>query len=257
MPDIDYDALIADLTLLGRALPDPEPRGGMAVAVMTRIADLPGPATVSPSRRVLQDVVAALARHRRRAAVVVTALVLSSLAAPPVRAAVADWFSFAGVIVRQDSTPRPSVAPPPPTAGTSVDLDQARRLVAFDPLLPTVLGTPQGVEVSPDRRMLSMSWTSATDGTVRLDEFDARPDFSFAKSAPGVEFTSVAGDFALWFDKPHDVVLLNPDGTSRAESARLAGHTLIWTGGRITLRLEGEFSRSRAVEIAESVAAVP
>jgi hypothetical protein len=256
MPDIDLDALTADLTALGRALPDPEPGSAVVVAVMERIADLPNPAAVSPSRRLLGDVVAALARHRRRATLVLTALVLSLLLAPPVRAAVADWFSFAGVIVRHDSTPRPRVAPPAPTARTAVTLDEANGLVAFEPLVPAALGSPQGVEVSPDGRVLSMSWTSTTDGVVRLDEFDARLDFRFAKSASGVEFTSVDGDFALWFDKPHDVVLLDADGTSRAESARLAGNTLIWTGGRTTLRLEGQLSRGRAIEIAESVSAV-
>jgi hypothetical protein len=183
--------------------------------------------------------------------------VLSSFAAPPVRAAVADWFSFAGVIVRHDPTPGPPVAPPAPTVGTITDLGTARKLVAFEPLVPTALGPPQGVEVSRDRRILSMSWTRAGEGPVRLDQFDGRLDYAFAKTAPGVEFTSVAGSFALWFNEPHEVVVLNRDGSSRRETARLAGHTLIWEHGDTALRLEGNLTRARAVEIAASATVVP
>ena len=75
-------------------------------------------------------------------------------------------------------------------------------------------------------------------------------------SAAGVEFTSVAGAFALWFDEPHEVVVLAPDGTRRTETARLAGHTLIWEqADGTTLRLVGDLTRVRALEIAVSVAA--
>ena len=60
----------------------------------------------------------------------------------------------------------------------------------------------------------------------------------------------------MWFEEPHEVVLLEPDGTRRTESARLAGHTLIWQDGDTTLRVEGELDLDRAVEIAESAAPV-
>jgi hypothetical protein len=52
------------------------------------------------------------------------------------------------------------------------------------------------------------------------------------------------------------VVLLDPDGTRRTESARLAGNTLIWMYGATTVRLEGAFGLARATRIAESVAPV-
>lgn len=255
MPDTEYESLAQELGALGRALPAPAPSSGLAVAVLARLADLPSPTAVRTSR--LHALAGAVTRHRGRLAVVVTALLLSLFAAPPVRAAVADWFSFAGVIVHRDPTPGPSSAPPAPTVDSSTDLEKAKRLIAFAPVLPAALGSPQGVEVSADRRVLSMSWTSASDGVVRLDQFDGQLDYTFAKTAPGVEFTAVAGDFALWFDEPHEVVVLNPDGTSRTETARLAGHTLIWQRGGTTLRLEGQLSRGRAIAIAESAAAAP
>jgi hypothetical protein len=169
-----------------------------------------------------------------------------------VRAAVADWFGFGGVRVEHGG-PGATSAPPPPTVGTGTALDDAAREVGFTPAVPAVLGAPQGVAVSADRRLRSLSWSGGADGTVRLDQFDSGLDYTFAKRAPGVEFVTVAGDFALWFDEPHDVVVLNEDGSSRRETARLAGHTLIWVHDGTTLRLEGDLSRQRALEIANSV----
>jgi hypothetical protein len=257
MPEKDLGALADELAALGRAVPTPVPGTGLAAAVLDRISTVPTPKPSSPLQLLIRQVVTGVKQQRRRGAVVVVALLLSSLAAPPVRAAMADWFSFAGVVVRHDPTPGPRSAPPAPTIETSTTLEQAKDLVHFSPLVPTVLGPPQGVGVSPDRRLLSMTWSSERDGPVRLDEFDGKLDYSFAKNAHGVEFTSVAGTPALWFDEPHSVVVLNHDGTARTETARLAGHTLIWTNGARTLRLEADISRVRAVEIATSATVVP
>ena len=128
-------------------------------------------------------------------------------------------------------------------------------MVAFTVSVPEELGDPDGVEVSPDRRMVSMSWTTDQEGVLRLDQFDARLDFSVLKTAPDVFYAAVNDTDALWFEEPHEVALLEPDGTQVTHSARLAGHTLIWMEGGVTLRLEGDVELSRAVDIAES--AVP
>ena len=139
----------------------------------------------------------------------VAAVLLSLLAAPPVRAAVADWFGFAGVMVQLDAGPgrvdarRPR---PRPTAGRPCDA--GRGWSASTPSCPRRSGDPDGVEVSADRRVLSMSWSGGADGTVRLDQFDARLDYTVRQDRTrACEFTTVAGDFALWFDAPHEVVL--------------------------------------------------
>ena len=252
-----YDALASELVALGRSVPRPEPGPGLAEAVMTRLADPALSTTVTPLDRLRERATDAFARRRRQTVVVVTAVLLALLAAPPVRAAVADWFGFAGVIVRHDPAPSQSKASPPPPAGGATTLGEARELVSFDPLVPAALGPPQGVEVSADRRVLSMSWAGGRDGAVRIDQFDARLDYTFAKSSPSVRFTEVAGRSALWFDQTHRVALLNRDGTRRFETARLAGPTLIWEQGDTTVRVEGDVTLDRAVEIAESVTAVP
>ena len=139
-------------------------------------------------------------------------VVLALTGVPAVRAAVADWFGFGGVRVRLDpGTPAPSAPGPSPTAPPSVpavaagSVAAAQEQVAFRVLVPAALGPPSGVEVSGDRRVVSMSWTVPGAGVVRLDQFDGELDYTFAKSAAGVEYTTVGGDFALWFDRPHEV----------------------------------------------------
>jgi hypothetical protein len=233
------DVLVTDLVALGRALPARPVDDAFVRRVAAGIAAPPNHRT-APSRRV-QAAVAA-----------VVAVVVGALAVPPVRAAVGDLFGLGGVLVREDPGPAPSTAPPPPGATSDLSLAEAADLVPFRPAVPTALGDPDGVEVSADRRVLSLTWET-DDGTVRLDQIGARLDYAFAKSATGVRFVDVAGDFALWFPRPHEVVVLEPDGTARRETARLAGHTLIWERGTVTMRLEGDLTSARAIAVAETL----
>jgi hypothetical protein len=271
MTEHRYHALAADLRTLGGPL-----RAGdgmddghaasveravterLAATVATRVHALPAPSRPGPVARLRAGVRPWFAGRRRAATVIAAVLLLALLGSPPVRAAVAEWFGFGGVRVRVEPSLSPTMTPPvlpPPTVRAGLSLQQARQLVGFEPLLPSQLGPPQGIEVSADRRVLSISWTDPDAGPLRLDEFNGQLDPLFAKTAPGVEYTTVNDDFALWFDRPHQVVVLNPDGTSRTETARLAARTLIWQSGGITLRLEGDLTQQRAVEIAGS--AVP
>ena len=255
-----YDDLVRDLATLGRGIDPPVPSEGLTTAVMDRVVALPTPdrpvnARTWVWRRTGRWVADIVESRRRRVVLVVGAVLLALLATPPVRAAVVDWFSFGGVRVERGSS-GPSAAPPPPEVAQVWSVSEAAAAVDFTLSVPEELGDPNGVEVSPDRRLVSMSWATDEDGVVRLDQFDARFDFSVLKRAPGVFYAAVGGADALWFEEPHEVVLLEPDGSRRTESARLAGHTLIWLDDVTTLRLEGDLSLERAVEIAESCVTV-
>ena len=251
-----YDDLVRDLATLGRGIDPPVPSEGLTTAVMDRVAALPSPTgrlTRGPGCGVGPDAgwrtsssPDAAGSHWWSAR-----SCFALLATPPVRAAVADWFGFGGVRVERGPS-EPSAAQPPPEVTQDWSVSEAAAAVDFTLSVPEELGDPDGVEVSPDRRLVSMSWATDEDGVVRLDQFDARFDFSVLKRAPGVFYAAVGGTDALWFEEPHEVVLLEPDGSRRTESARLAGHTLIWLDDVTTLRLEGDLSLERAVEIAES-----
>lgn len=254
MTDDAYDAQIRDLVVLGRSI-DPSPSAVLVTeSVMARVAALPEPTRASRFRRLLGTTARWLEPRGRRAAVTAVAVVMALLATPPVRAAVADWLGFGGVIVEPGS-PAPGPAPPPPEVPGGPSVAQAASTVGFTLWVPSELGTPHGLEVSSDRRIVSMTWSDTGDGVIRLDQFDGRLDYTIAKRSPGVRFVPVAGNDALWFEEPHEVALLEPDGSRRTETARLAGHTLIWQADHTTLRIEGDVTLQRATDIAES--AVP
>lgn len=259
MAEDRLDELVHELAALGRGLEPDRSADSLAAAVMERVQTLPPPGAPQPLPARLRGRVRDLvegAVPRRRIALVVGALLLALLAAPPVRAAIADWFGFAGVIVEQDPAERGPASPPPPVAEDR-SLTEAAAEAGFPVWVPVALGVPDGVTVTDDPRLVSMSWSGGELGTVRLDQFDARLDFSVLKSAPGVSYAAVGDADALWFAEPHEVVLLERDGTRRRESARLAGQTLIWTDGVTTLRLEGDLDLARAIEVAQSAERVP
>ncbi len=242
------DQFARDLRTLGRTV-TVSPTPDLTQQVLDRGSAL---ATPTPSRiqRWTAGVAATAARWRRRAVVALVAVLIALLATPPVRAAVFDWFGFAGVRVEQGPDLGDD-APPPPEVDDALTLGEAAELVGFAPLVPAELGDPDAVEVSDDRVLVSLGW-STSSGTLRLDQFDGRLDFTLAKTSPGVVYAAVGPVDALWFDRPHSVVVLDQEGNPREESARLAGHTLIWPVGDLTMRLEGDVSLERAVEIAES-----
>lgn len=231
----EHADLLRDLTALGRSLPAPDATG-MDDAVLARLEE----PELSSARST---------RFRIRAVAIGLAILLALLATPPVRAAVADWFGFGSVIVHtgddDGSLSGPSVAPPPISPG--LPLVQAAAQVEFDVFELPVLGEPTGAEVSADGRVLSLAW----DGGPRLDQSSSL-SFTFDKSARSLEFVSVRGRDALWFDDTHEVVLLDDSGARIPQTDRPAGQTLIWTIGDTTLRLEGEFSRGQALELAGS-----
>lgn len=240
------DALDSELralgATLGTALDDRGPApGDVATAVLLRLDAEPAPASRAPARPSV----------RRRLAVAAVAAVVALGLTPPVRAAVGEWLGIGAVAVRP-GPPEPS-AGAPPTATAGLSLDEAAELAGLTPVVPPALGPPDGVEVSGDRRVLSLTWGDG-DATIRLDQFADPVSPVYLKTAVvGTTATpvTVGGREAWWFATPHDLVLLAPDGTERTETARVAGPTLVWLDDGVTFRLEGA-DRARAAEIAGS-----
>jgi hypothetical protein len=191
--------------------------------------------------------VAADARRRPRAvrarwvAAVLVALVLTGLGVSPVGAKVAEWLDFNGVMVRDQDTGlsgTPTVPPEPSTPTTA--------RATFRPLVPEVLGEPDGLSVRAGGHLVSMSWTEG-GRTIRIDQFDAELDPMFWKSSPDAVAVRVDGRDALWFSSPHEIVVTAEGGTPESYPARLAAHTLVAPRGGLTVRLEGDLGLDRAV----------
>lgn len=239
----------AQLLATGRGLPVPE-APDVTDRVLARVRDLPTPRASRP-RAMLGAITLWLVRGRRWLIGLLSVLVLSAITIAPVRAAIADWITFLGVQVRPVATPTPlpPASVPPATPGMTVA--EAARLVGFAPVLPESLGPPDGVEVSADRRILSLTW-SQSGRTLRLDQFRGTPDPVMAKTVADVEWVDLGGGrSALWLPTPHEAVVIR-DGQPATIPPRVAAATLIWSSGAVTLRLEGADDKDDAVAIART-----
>ncbi|MFC7549945.1 hypothetical protein [Plantactinospora sp. GCM10030261] len=199
-------------------------------------------------------------RWRHYLAAAIVALLVAVL--PPGRAAVADAVTgllrFAGV--RVTSSPAPALPPGTPSplpAQRPASLDEARQNVRFPIRLPAALGPPERLLLAdPDDtggyRVASLLYRA---GAVRLDAFDGQLDPAFAKQVggPEVEWVEINGAPAVWVAGPHQLTYVDRTGMTRAETARLAGSTLIWQVGDVTYRLEGELTKDDAVAIARTL----
>jgi hypothetical protein len=231
--------LTDELCELGRTVPPaPGDPDALTERIMARVRsdDVPVPDS---------GTTVTVRRHGRRRVLAVAAAVLLALAlTTPVRAAVLDWF---GVIVRPGP---PAEQAAVPGVEPALNIEQATGRVGFDPVVPAELGQPDGIDVTSDGRVLSMSW-SAAGGTIRLDQFDGLLAPVFAKQA-SAEQLDIGGRLAVWFDGPHYLTALDEFGLEYAGSARPAGPTLVWEHAGVTLRLEGA-DRSQAIRIAGDV----
>ena len=64
----------------------------------------------------------------------------------------------------------------------------------------------------------------------------------------------VGGEPGYWLGgAAHGLIYEDPSGNIRESPSRLAGPTLVWERGDLTLRLEADVSKSRALEIARSI----
>ena len=143
------------------------------------------------------------------------------------------------------------------TLGSRVALADARREAGFDLLelddAPDRVylgdrGTVWFLYGEPDRVRLLVAQTPlhSVDQELLLKKL----------AAPGtrVEPVTVAGDEGAFLSgDPHFLLLLDELGNPVEESARLAGNVLLWESGGAAYRLEGDFTRQQATELAESL----
>jgi hypothetical protein len=181
-------------------------------------------------------------------AVVLAAAVATALAVPQARTSILNWLRIGDVEIRFVDR-LPEVRPSAPLAlGNEIDPADA----SFPLLRPAVLGTPDAVYRSGD--VVTLLYGSPERVRALITEipnsgFSPSVGKKLAGSGTHVEFVPIRGSDgpALWISgEPHVVDL--PGGP-----ARLAASTLIWTSGRLTIRLEGAETLQQARVIAESV----
>lgn len=212
-------------------------------------------------------------RTRRLATIAAALIVLLCAAAlvyPETRSAVAGWLQLPGVTFTTEPAEEQPALGGTFRLGSPVTLDEARAGVAFDVLTPDPAGIGEPDEVYLDARPTggavsliyhasdALPAAKATGVGMLLSQFQGKLNPGmYGKGLPeGVrlETLQINGRVAYWLSgTPHRFSYINPDGTFVQETLRLAGNTLLWQQGSLTLRLESGLDRDRAVEIATSM----
>jgi hypothetical protein len=191
---------------------------------------------------------------RRPVAIAVAVLVVAigaALAVPAARTAILDWFGLRGVdIVRVEKLP------PTPVMG---DLDLGRPMTLADarsraPWLLVPADAPDRVYFNTGLPGGKVSFLWGTPESVRLLLTEFRGEAYIQKLiGPEANVQQVeVGDAGVWLEEPHVLAFRDRNGLFRESTARLAGKTLIWQQGDVTLRLEGDLSKEDALRIARS-----
>ena len=191
---------------------------------------------------------------RRPAAIALAVLVIvigAALAVPAARTALLDWLGLHGVhIVRVEQLP---------TVPVNGDLDLGRPVTLVEarrraPWLLVPAEAPDRVYFNTNLPggKVSLLWGTPTKVRLLLTEFSGQAYIEkLIEPDANVEPVEI-GDQGVWLEEPHVFAFRDRDGLFRASTARLAGKTLLWQHGEVTLRLEGELSKEEALRIARS-----
>ena len=253
------------LTQLGRELDYP-PTPDLTAAVASRLRRVEKP---SPRRRPRLFPPAGLRRALVLALVGLLVLAGTVLAAVPgARDAVLEFFGLQGATVERTAT-----LPTPPAQrsldlGRRTTLERARERLAFEPLVPTLLGDPDFVYLGEAVQggELSLAYRPGPDlpraRTTRLgllvSEFrgDIHPDLvgKLAGPATRIESLTIDGRPAIWIEgAQHFFFYRDPNGNVVEDELRLAQNVLLLQRGPVLVRFEGAFDREHAVAMARSL----
>jgi hypothetical protein len=185
---------------------------------------------------------------RRPVAIALAVLVVAIgavLAVPPARTAVLDWLGLRHVsIVRVDELP--------PTEPI-VRLDLGRQTSLAQLPLWALVPDDKPDKVFVDDGMVNLLWGDPQHPRLLLTEFRGEAFIEkLIQPNADVEPVTVNGRPGAWLDEPHVVMFKDPRGRIRDNSGRLAGKTLLWQHGEVTLRLEGDLTKEEALRIARS-----
>jgi hypothetical protein len=273
--ELDLEQALADLAASLEFPPTPD----LDAAVTARLDEAPARRPAAPARR--RGRLAGLVGRPgwRRLAVAGLAAVLLAVAAlvasPGTREAVARRLGLRGVGVQLGGPPPPTVTTRPGERldlglGERVTLEEARRRVGFSVLVPGAAGFQQPAAVYVNeavpaggrvdlvyRARPGLSASPFTDVGLLVTEFRGQPTPEFLKKVAVlgmVEEVRVGGEPGYWFSgEPHFFTYRDAAGNLRDEQTRLAGNTLVWQRGELTLRIEGGISKQEALRIAESM----
>jgi hypothetical protein len=187
------------------------------------------------------------ARSRRPVALVLAAVALvalaTALAVPSARSSLLRFFHLGGITVeRVETLPPAQEHPLTANLGPSVPVAEAEQRAGFAPLLPP------GVNRVYENEGAILALLREHGRPVLLTEFGSGEYFKKAVGGQtSIQQVRVGADYGFWIDGARHVFQM-PSG-----APRMAGNVLVWTHGRLTLRLEGRLTRAQAIDLATRV----
>jgi hypothetical protein len=184
------------------------------------------------------------------------------MAVPQARTAVLEFLHIRGASV--DRVPSlPPVQKRSLGLGNPVTFESARAAVTFKIAQPNFpgLGPPDSIYIDPvtPGGQVFFLWGTEARPRVLLSEFGGEVSGELIGKQAGPETTiepvSVQGGApGFWVaGANHVFYYLDPGGRIREETIRLSRNALLWERGSVTLRIEGDFGKERALELARAV----
>jgi hypothetical protein len=191
---------------------------------------------------------------------VLVAVVAAVFAVPQTRAAILEFFHLRGVTIERVET-LPTVTESSGLGlilGERTTLDAARERARFELVRPEALGDPDEVyfQTNPPGGMVSLVYGTSEKPRALFTEFRATVDeviFKKVASDTAIEPVTIGGRQGYWLEGAHFFAYFDANGDMQSEQVRLAGNTLLWERGPLTLRLEGDLTKAQALRIAHSV----
>jgi hypothetical protein len=222
---------------------------------------------------------AARPRNRRLALLIAAAVGILALVlgVPPVRTAIAHWLGIQGVVISPVPSlgPHPSPNQTPSAQGLGANLGLGRlstiatssQTVGFHVLVPQRLGPPDAVYIRTDlgpvvtlvyEPRAGLPASGQTGVGLLITEFRGATDPMLMQKFVTPETTvtplAVDGGPGFWLGgAPHQVGYLLPDGSVAPDTLRLAGPTLVFERGAVTVRIEGNLTETAALAIAQQL----
>jgi hypothetical protein len=203
-------------------------------------------------------------------------IVATLLAYTPSRNAIAGWLNLHANIQRVQHPPTPSPLPPGQLGsnldlGTAMTLAGAQAQVEWKVAVPPSLGSPDAVYVKlpptgPTQGEVTLVYaerpginvSGKTGVAVLVTEARGTVEEIFFRKTLGpdttIEQVTIKGHAGYWISgHPHDFAFADANGGFYAESLRLATNTLIFDNHGTIVRIEGDMTKTQALQIAGSL----
>ena len=172
----------------------------------------------------------------------------AAFAVPPARTAILRFFHIGGETIKVVDT-LPNAPRLSPIAGLDgpMSLEDASDRAGFNLILP-----PKHGGIYADDGIV------ATYIASRVVLTEARGELGFTKKVAGqatrIEPVRVNDHDGVWIaGAPHVFMYFDSQGFRREKRVRVAGNTLVWAYGSVTLRIEGPITQARALALAATV----